>query len=92
MELILAFILAWACSLSGVVLGGFLVFRTKREGYDHMFSVKQPEGQAFNVNDGFELRNDMQPSKTEFPTEFREAQDRFTEQFAQSLADKAGCK
>lgn len=91
MENILAFILAWACSLSGVALGGFLVFRTKREGYDNMFSVKQPEGQAFNVNDGFELR-DTQTSKTEFPAEFREAQDRFTEQFAQSLADKAGGK
>ena len=56
-----------------------------------MFSVKQPEGQAFNVNDGFELMNDK-PSKTEFPTEFIEAQDRFTEQFAQSLAEKAGGK
>lgn len=91
MELILAFILAWACALSGVALGGFLVFRTKREGYDSLFQVKQPEGQVFNVEDGLDFGSPP-ASKVEFPREVQEAQDRFTEQFAQSLADKVGGK
>ncbi len=91
MELILAFILAWACTLSGVALGGFLVFRTKREGYDPLFQVKQPEGKVFNIEDGLGF-GAPPASKVEFPREVQEAQDRFTEQFAQSLADKAGGK
>ena len=91
MKLILAFILAWACTLSGVALGGFLVFRTKREGYDPLFQVKQPEGQVFNIEDGLGFGAPT-ASKVEFPREVQEAQDRFTEQFAQSLADKAGGK
>lgn len=91
MDMILAFILAWICTLSGVALGGFLVFRTKREGYDNLFQVKPPEGDAFHLDDlGFD---DPPPaSKSEFPTEIRQQQDRFMEQFAETLAQKAGDK
>ena len=90
-EMIISFILAWICALSGVALGGFLVFRTKREGYDPLFQTKQPEGQVFNIQDGLDFR-DAPVSTVVFPREVQVAQDRFTEQFAQSLADKAGGK
>ncbi len=90
-EMLIAFILAWICTLSGVALGGFLVFRTKREGYDSLFQVKQPEGKAFNIEDGLDF-GEPPASKVAFPREVQEAQDRFMEQFAQSLADKAGGK
>lgn len=92
MELILAFILAWVCTLSGVALGGFLVFRTKREGYEQMFSVKPPEGQAFNTDDGFGDFFKPDKAKTELPKSVMDASDRFTAQFAETLANKAGEK
>lgn len=90
MELILAFILAWICTLSGVALGGFLVFRTKREGYEQMFSTKPPEGMAFNTED--EYKFDQPETKTELPQSVMDATDRFTQQFAETLAKKAGEK
>jgi hypothetical protein len=90
MEMILAFILAWICTLSGVALGGFLVFRTKREGYDSLFKVKPPEGQAFNLDDDYSF--DQTPTKTEIPKPVDEANSKFMEQFAESLAEKAGGK
>lgn len=90
MEMITAFILAWICTLSGVALGGWLVFRTKREGYDQLFSVSPPEGQAFNTEDGFSF--DQSEAKTEIPKSMMDATDRFTQQFAETLAEKADKK
>ena len=91
MDMIWAFVLAWVSTLSGVALGGFLVFRTKREGYDPLFRATAPEGEAFHIPDAMAM--DDPPSTTvEFPREFQEAQDRFAEQFAQTLAEKAGEK
>lgn len=90
MDMILAFILAWICTLSGVALGGYLVFRTKREGYDPLFQVKPPEGQAFNLDDDYSF--DQAPRKTEIPKPVDEANSRFMEQWAETLADKAGEK
>lgn len=85
---ITVFAIAWVSTLSGVALGGFLVFRTKREGYDSLFQVKQPEGQAFNLPD--EFTDFQQPEvKTEIPEPVQANADRFTEQFAASLAEKA---
>ena len=92
MEIIVSFILAWLCALSGVALGGWLVFKTKREGYEsNLFQVKQPEGQAFNTDDGFGFAVPT-PSKTELPSSIMDASDRFTAQFAESLARKVGDK
>lgn len=90
MNLILAFILAWISTLSGVALGGFLVYRTKRENYDQLFS-KPPQGDAFNTDSGFgfeDLLNQDQ-TRTEIPKPMAAAEDRFTEQFAESLAERA---
>ena len=90
MELILTFLTAWLCTLSGVALGGFLVFRTKREGFDSLFSAKPVEGQAFNTEEDFKF--DQPDTKTELPKSVLSATDRFTAQFAESLAKKAGEK
>jgi len=88
-DMIIAFILSWLCALSGVALGGFLVFRTKREGYDHMFQAREQPGESFNLEDEFDFNMDQPKSKVEFPEEFQKSQDRFVNQFAESLAEKA---
>jgi len=92
MELMLAYILAWLCTLSGVALGGFLVFRTKREGYDSLFRAKPPEGQAFNLEDDYSFESVAATGNTEIPNTLDETNSRFMEQFAESLANKAGGK
>jgi len=94
MELMLAYILAWLCTLSGVALGGFLVFRTKREGYDSLFRAKPPEGQAFNLEDDDDYSFDSVAAagNTGIPSALDETNSRFMEQFAESLANKAGGK
>jgi hypothetical protein len=91
-EMILSFILAWVCTITGVALGGFLVFRTKREGYDSMFQFKQPQGESFNVEDDLGFNQDETKSTVDFPDSFRKHQDRFVDQFAESLAEKAAEK
>ncbi len=49
-------VFAWIATLSGVLLGGLLVFRTKKEAYEPFLQVKkQPEEQAFNLEDEFDV-------------------------------------
>lgn len=94
LEMILAFILAWICTLSGVALGGFLVFRTKREGYDPLFQANPPTGESFHLDD-LGLDAEAPATKTELPKAMQDAQARFSQQFsgadmfAESLAEKA---
>jgi hypothetical protein len=55
METILTFLAGWLSTLSGVALGGWLVYRTKRESYDPLVGP-QPKGEAFNLEDMFRRR------------------------------------
>lgn len=42
--------LAGLLCLGGVALGGLLVYRTKRESHEQLFSLKKPQGGAFVVD------------------------------------------
>ena len=87
MELILAFILSWVSTISGVALGGFLVFRTKRDSYDGLFS-SAPQGSSFNLEDDIGQAGAFESSaKIPKPVEVRN--DLFVDQFADVLAKKA---
>jgi len=86
--IVTTFILSWLFTISGVALGGWLVFKTKREGFENnLFQVKGPEGKAFNVEDSFNF-TDSAPSSTGLPASVLDASDRFTQQFAETLANK----
>lgn len=49
-------------TLVGVALGGWLVFRTKKEAHERLFSAKPPQGEAF-VLDPFDESGLAQPLK-----------------------------
>lgn len=49
-SLLIVYALGALTALGGVALGGWFVFRTKREPYESLFT-KQPEGDAFNLED-----------------------------------------
>ena len=85
-DMVVAFILAWISTISGVALGGWLVFRTKREGYDSLFA-KPEAGESFNVSDDI---SDMpiNISTANIPEPTLSANDAFVEQFADSLSKK----
>ncbi|MEA1928612.1 MAG: hypothetical protein U9N73_10430 [Candidatus Auribacterota bacterium] len=88
METVLSFALAWLSTLSGVALGGFLVYRTKRENYDQLFP-QQPKSEGFNLNSGLEFESLLNSKSTAGIPPSHTADDQFTEQFAESLAEKA---
>jgi len=46
-------IFGWLATLSAFALGAFVVFKTKREPYESMFALKEPKGEAFNLEDEF---------------------------------------
>ena len=88
MEMILAFVLSWLCTLSGVALGGFLVFRTRRDSYEPLFPGKQPPGEAFNVEDDVLFTPKEESSKAEIPRPVQSNNDAFMQQFAETLAER----
>jgi len=84
-EMIAAFILAWISSISGVALGGYLVFKTKREHYESLWSPGGQSGDSFNIEDDI---GDMplHTSGAEIPRPTEEANDAFVEQFAEKMS------
>jgi len=48
-------------SLSGVFLGAFMVYRTKRDPYDSFVRFREPKGQAFNLDDGMDMPAEEPP-------------------------------
>ena len=48
--LLVAFASGALLSMCGVALGGWFVYRTKREPYESLFSTR-PQGEAFNLED-----------------------------------------
>lgn len=69
-------------ALGGVALGGWLVYRTKRDPYDPLFSGNG-KGMAFNVDDGMTLTDD--PVVLSPATE--KANDSFVKQFAEKMGN-----
>lgn len=87
MDVIIAFVMAWICTLSGVALGGFLVFKTKREHYEGLFTGEQ-KGDSFNVLDDYSDFSGEARSSAKIPPEVEAANNAFVDQFANNLATK----
>ena len=83
-HLILFILLGWLATLSGVALGGFLVFRTKRDRYDALFSSgAPPKGEAFSLED-----DGAEAVPAEIPEKIQKINRRFVDLFAENLAEK----
>jgi len=72
--------------LLGVALGSWIVFKTKREAHESLFSGKEKPGQAFNIEEDWEKEL---PETTETPTKVAQAANRFRQQFATHKPDIA---
>ena len=83
--IIVVFLVGWVTTLSGVALGGWLVYRTKREPYEGLFTGDKP-GDAFNIQDEFEHTREM--TTTKIPEAVEKANDAFVNQFAQAMTEK----
>jgi len=92
MDTFIAFSMAWICTITGVALGGYLVFRTKREPHEGFFQVQPEAGEAFNLTEdsgGFPADDIPIKSSAKIPDPVQRQNDAFVQQFADSLADKA---
>lgn len=85
--LIIFFLAGWLSALSGVALGGWLVYRTKRDSYEPFFTAGRNAGEAFNIEDDF---GQVPDKNVELPKATEMANDAFVKQFAEDLAGKAG--
>jgi hypothetical protein len=87
----IAIALSWLITLSGVALGGWLVFRTKRESYEGSLFGSQPQGEAFNVTDGLDAIDSIKsgasltPKSVDIDKATMEASERFLKQFEAQL-------
>lgn len=68
----------WFSTITGVLLGGLLVFRTKREAHDPLFQLRQPKGEAFVLDEFGEPGEDEQPEAP--PEKIMEQTRRFVDQ------------
>jgi hypothetical protein len=78
-------LLSWAATISGVLLGGFLVYRTKRDPYDSMFSRADNTGASFNIDDDMDQGDSVEQ---EVPKATESANNAFIGQFAEALGKK----
>jgi hypothetical protein len=85
MEQLYTFIAGWLCTLSGVLLGGFLVYKTKRDPYDSMFSRADNTGSSFNIDDDMDQGDSVEQ---EVPKATESANNAFIGQFAEALGKK----
>ena len=83
-DMVIAFILAWLSSISGVALGGYLVFKTKREHYESLWSPGGQSGESFNIDDGLDEAPGFSSSAT-IPEAVEKENDRFVDQFAAKI-------
>ena len=82
--LLLYTVLGWFATLTGVALGGFLVYRTRRDTDDPLFaSQKERKGEAFVIDDG--LDPDVSQEPTPIQEEIGAINNRFVDQFASRL-------
>ncbi|WP_289020395.1 hypothetical protein [Desulfobacter postgatei] len=82
---IVVFLAGWITTISGVAMGGWLVYRTKREPYEGLFTGDKP-GDAFNIPDEFEHAQEMVATK--IPEAVEKANSSFIDQFAQAMTEK----
>jgi len=78
--------------LLGVALGGWLVFRTRRDSNESLFQLKETKGQAFNIEEDWEKEL---PEESETPSNVAQAASKFRTQLAThkpDIADKLGGK
>jgi hypothetical protein len=84
METTLTFLAGWVSTLSGVALGGWLVYRTKRDPYDPLFS-RGGVGSSFNIDDDLD-NAEQTTANPDLPKATAKANDSFMDQFAEKLA------
>lgn len=85
METVLIFIVGWLSALSGVAVGAYAVFRTKRDPHESFFG-SSGKGEAFNLDDDFSIDNVS--VKTTLPKPTEKANENFINQFAENLPGK----
>lgn len=78
-HILIAFAMGGVMTLMAVGLGGFLVFRTRRDSHESLFALKSPKGDAFVVDPIAETFGDEEP-KDAVPDILRKQTDRFMEQ------------
>ena len=88
MQLLLAVLTGWFISFASVALGGWLVFKTKREAHEGLFRSEKPEADVFNVDDFSDMTGEKVAEEVAQPQEFesdimRSAQNRFQQQFSE---------
>jgi len=83
METIFIFLAGWLSTLSGVALGGWLVFRTKRDTFEPLFRTGADKGDSFNIDDDFNIVEEA-PAVLHPGTE--KANENFIKQFSEKLA------
>ena len=92
----LAFVIGWFCTIISVGLGGFLVFRTKRESYEPFLRKgSEAEGSAFNVYDPLQEEDPVSyytQTGTDPSDILYSNSNKFAEQFAENLATRAEAK
>ncbi len=80
----------WIATLSGVIIGGFLVYRTKRDPYDPLFPASQ-KGESFNIDDDLSTGQDIIPKETmEANLKFQQQFD--VDKFVNEIGEKAKVK
>jgi len=84
-------IFGWLATLTGTLLGGLLVFKTKRDPSEASLFTPPPDGEAFNLTDEFSggIGGDETRAR-DLPQPIKEANDRFVDIFAENLAKEAG--
>lgn len=87
METALFFVAGWLSALSGVMVGAYAVFKTRRDPGESFFGGGG-KGDAFNLDDDFSI--DDVSAKTTLPKSTEKANDSFINQFAKNLAEKVG--
>ncbi len=80
------FVAGWIATISGVILGGFLVYRTKRESHEPLVGLNPLTGDSFNLEDEF-TQDDLKVPPVNPLT--KEAHDRFVSQFSERIAEQA---
>lgn len=79
------FAAGWAAAISSVALGGYLVFRTKREAYEPFVGLpaKRAEGPINIIDPVDEVPMDI-------PASVQDSNQTFVDQFMRRLAEKRG--
>ena len=89
---ILIFICGWVAAITGVALGGFLVFKTKRDPYEPLFT-KNGKGEAFNIDDDLGTGPDNPVLPKELLKRNKAFQEQFdAEKFARDIGERAATR